>query len=226
MAQAPAIVVKSLREQVYDHLRAELRQGGLDTGSFLDLNRLAADLGVSRTPLRDALLQLEVEGFVTISARRGVAVRSLEEADIRELYQLIGALEAAAVAAVGPSLSTPDLARLRELDQLASEAIERGDQATFYEHNAAFHDLFLDRLGNGRIRELVHAKKQQLYEWNRRFERLHAAWERSGLQEHESFLRLLEQGAVPEAAAYLRDVHWGFEVQEAFIREAYFPEQP
>ncbi len=226
MSTPTAIVAKSLREQVYDHLRAELRHGRLDTGAFLDLNRLAADLGVSRTPLRDALLQLEVEGFVTISPRRGVAVRCLEEADIRELYELIGALEAAAVAAVGPTVSAEDLARLRELDRLAQSAIERGDQATFYEHNAAFHDFFLERLGNGRITGLVHAKKQQLYEWNRRFERLHVSWERSGLEEHESFLRLLEQGAVPEAAAYLRDVHWGFQVQEAFVREAYFPERP
>ena len=226
MVQAPPIVVKSLREQVYDHLRAQLKRGSLDTGSFLDLNRLAGDLGVSRTPLRDALIQLEAEGFVTISPRRGVAVRTLEEADIRELYQLIGALEAAAVAAIGSTMSAADIARLRELDQLALEAIERGDQEAFYEHNAAFHDFFLARFGNERITELVHSKKQQLYEWNRRFERLHASWERSGLQEHESFLRLLEQGAAPEAATVLRDVHWGFQVQAPFVHEAYFPERP
>jgi DNA-binding GntR family transcriptional regulator len=226
MVKPSPIVVKSLREQVYDHLRAELRRGSLDRGSFLDLNRLAGDLGVSRTPLRDALLQLEVEGFVSISPRRGVAVRSLEVKDIQEIYQLVGALEGAALLAVAPSLSAGDLAHLRELDQRALGAIEAGNPEAFHEHNYAFHDFFLYRYGNGLITTLVHRKKQQLYEWNRRFERLHVNWEQSGIHEHEEVLRLLERGAFEDAAAFLRDVHWGFKVQEAFVQQAYFSEQP
>jgi len=226
MAKPTPIVVKSLREQVYDHLRAELRRGSLDTGAFLDLNRLAEDLGVSRTPLRDALIQLEVEGFVTIAPRRGVAVRSLEVKDIQDIYQLVGALEGAALLAVAPSLSAGDLAHLRELDQKALGAIEAGSPEAFHEHNYAFHDFFLHRYGNGLITALVHRKKQQLYEWNRRFERLHVTWEHSGIHEHEEVLRRLERGAFDEAAAFLRDVHWGFKVQEAFVQQAYFPEQP
>ena len=78
MAHPTPIIVKSLREQVYECLLAQLKAGALDTGSFLDLNRLAAELGVSRTPLRDALIQLEAEEFVTIAPRRGVAVRTLD----------------------------------------------------------------------------------------------------------------------------------------------------
>jgi DNA-binding GntR family transcriptional regulator len=224
-AKTNLIVVKSLREQVYDYLRAELKRGSLDSDSFLDLNRLARDLGVSRTPLRDALIQLEGEEFVTIVPRRGVAVRSLEARDIQEIYQLVGALEGAALLAVAPGLTRMDLAHLRDLDQRALQAIDQGDLEGFHENNYAFHDFFLNRLGNGRITALVHSKKQQLYDWNRRLERLHVNWEHSGIQEHEEVLRLLEAGAIPEAAAFLRDVHWGFKVQEAFVKQAYFPEQ-
>jgi DNA-binding GntR family transcriptional regulator len=60
----------SLREQVYAYLKKRLNEGSLKPGSFLDLNALGAELGFSRTPLRDALLRLEAEGFVTIHARR------------------------------------------------------------------------------------------------------------------------------------------------------------
>jgi DNA-binding GntR family transcriptional regulator len=176
--------------------------------------------------LRDALIQLEVEEFVTISPRRGVSVRSLSPGDIQELYQMVGALEAGALLAAAPALTAQDLAYLRELDRRALQAVEDGDLDAYYENNYAFHDFFLDRLGNGRITALVHLKKHQLYDWNRKFEHIHASWERSGIHEHEEVLRLLEAGAFEAAAAYLRDVHWGFKVQEDFVRQVYFQERP
>jgi DNA-binding GntR family transcriptional regulator len=226
MTHTPTIIAKSLREQVYEHLRAQLKRGALDTGAFLDLNELARELGVSRTPLRDALIRFEVEEFVTIAPRRGVAVRTLEARDIQEIYQLVGALEATAVLAAGASLTAADLEGLRALDQGALVAIEAEDRVGYYRNNYAFHDFFLERLGNGRITDLVHLKKQQLYDWNRRFEHLHTPWEHSGIHEHDEIIRLLAEGAVAEAAAYLREVHWGFKVQEPFVKQVYFPEAP
>ncbi|HJV49672.1 MAG TPA: GntR family transcriptional regulator [Geothrix sp.] len=225
MAQGNPIIVKSLREQVYEYLKAELKRGSLDTGAFLDLNRLAADLGISRTPLRDALIQLEVEEFVTISPRRGVAVRSLDLRDIQEIYQLVGALESAALLVVAPTMTAADFVHLKDLAEQTRRAIDAGDHESYYEHNYAFHDFFLDRLGNRRISDLVHSKKQQLYDWNRKFDRLHIKWEHSGMHEHEEVIRLLEAGAFEAAAAYLRDVHWGFKAQESFVHQVYFEEQ-
>ncbi|BDU78177.1 GntR family transcriptional regulator [Mesoterricola sediminis] len=217
------IDARPLREQVYDHLKAEIRRGAFASGSFLDLNRLARDLGVSRTPLRDALLQLEAEEFVTISPRRGVSIRTLEPRDIREIYQLVGALEAAALLAAAPGITPADLDRLRELDRGCARAVADGDPDAYREHNYAFHDFFLERQGNRRIIALVHLKKHQLYDWTRRAERIHVPWEERGILEHEEILRLLEAGSPAEAAAHLRDVHWGFEAQEPFVRQVYFP---
>jgi DNA-binding GntR family transcriptional regulator len=225
-APATPIITRSLREQVYDYLKGELRRGALDTGSFLDLNRIAQDLGVSRTPLRDALIHLEMEEFVTISPRRGVAVRALDLKDIREIYQLVGSLEAGALVAAAPGLTPEDLARLRRMDRDSAEALERGDQDAYNANNYAFHDFFLERQGNGRIISLVHLKKHQLYDWNRKFEHLHDTWDVSGIHEHEEILRLLEAGDVQGAAAHLRDVHWGFNVQEAFVQQVYFSPIP
>lgn len=219
------IVLKSLREQVYDHLKAELRRGALETDAFLDLNRLAQELGVSRTPLRDALIQLEVEGFVTISPRRGVAVRNLEEADIQEIYQIVGSLEFAALLAAAPDLGAEAFARMHDLDQTALQAIQNNNMEAFHAANYAFHDLFLNQAGNRRSLDIIHRMKQQLYDWNRRYKTIHLTWELEGLKEHEEIVRLMEAGAVETAAAYLRDVHWGFKVQESFVRQVYFPEE-
>jgi DNA-binding GntR family transcriptional regulator len=215
------LVLKSLREQVYDHLRLLLNRGELRPGCFLDQDALAAGLGVSRTPLRDALLQLEAEGFVAILPRRGVQVRALTRDDIRHLYEIVGALEGAALLAAFPRLGLPELAALRRLNAEMKQAITRGDFDRYYDRNLAFHDVVLDRCSNPRLVRLVRTLKQRLYDWPRRrgFVR---AWELASIQEHAKLVRLLEQGEARAAADHLRDVHWSYRVQERFIERYYF----
>jgi DNA-binding GntR family transcriptional regulator len=216
------INLKSLRSQVYDFLRTELVQGRLGADGYLDLGATARTLGVSRTPLRDALLQMEAEGFVSIVPRKGVKVRTLAPEDIREIYQVVGALEGSALAVAAPRLAPEDFARLRALDARIRRCVEKRDPKGCSEANLAFHDLFLERCGNQRIIRLVRTLKQQLYEWNRKFETLEADWESRNLDEHEEMVTLLEQGRAAEAVAWLRDVHWSYEVQAAFVEKVYF----
>jgi DNA-binding GntR family transcriptional regulator len=215
------LVLKSLREQVYDHLRQLLNRGELRPGAFLDLEALEARLGVSRTPLRDALLQLESEGFVEILPRRGVRVRALTREDVRHLYEIVGALEGAALLAAFPRLGPPESAALRRLNREMEEAVEAGDFDRYYERNLAFHDVFLDRCDNERLVRLVRTLKQRLYDWPRR-RGFVKAWERASVGEHAAFARLVAKGEARAAADHLRDVHWSFAVQERFIEAYYF----
>jgi len=68
---------KSLREQVYEYLRDEINNRKLLPGTTINLNEISQQLGISKTPLRDAIIQLEIEGFVTILPRRGVTVKKI-----------------------------------------------------------------------------------------------------------------------------------------------------
>jgi DNA-binding GntR family transcriptional regulator len=210
----------SLREQVYRYLREAMEQGNLVPGVFLDLNRLAERLGISRTPLRDALLQLQSEGFVEILPRRGVRVVPLTLEEIRHLYTIIGALEGAAVLQAGPRLTRNDLGRMRRLNEQMQEAVADDDFDRYYRHNLAFHGTFLEKAGNERLRRLVETGKHRLYDFPRRQAYLRD-WESRSTDEHETFLDLVEAGDLRGAADYLRDVHWSFEVQEPFIRRYY-----
>jgi DNA-binding GntR family transcriptional regulator len=216
---------RSLREQVYDFLRLQMARGGLQPGGFLDLNELATRLGVSRTPLREALLHLESQGFVTVLPRRGFRLNALTLDDIRHFYEIIGALEAAALRSVGPLLGPADFARMRALDAAMAEAVASRDFDRYYKANLAFHDVYLRRSDNARLVSQVHLLKQRLYDWPRR-ETMVQAWEQHSVVEHEDFLRLLERGAIDEAAAHLQDVHWSFAVQERFIHAYYFAGRP
>lgn len=216
-----ALQTRTLRAQVYDVLREEMGRGALQPGGFLDLNGLAGRLGISRTPLREALLQLANEGFVTVLPRRGFRINALGRDDIRHFYEILGALEGAALKLAAPALGPPEFARMRELNRGMAAAVEAEDFDRYYALNLAFHDVVLDRCDNTRMVGQIRLLKQRLYDWPRRAGMVRS-WEEHSVGEHEAFLHLLEQGRVAEAAAHLQDVHWSFQVQERFIHAYYF----
>jgi DNA-binding GntR family transcriptional regulator len=218
-------MTRSLREQVYEFLRDEMNHGLLEPGAFLDLNAIAERLGVSRTPLREALLALEAQGFVTVLPRRGFRLNPLTLDDIRHYYETIGALEAAVLRNCGAAISSADVARMRELNAEMAAAVVANDFDRYYDLNLAFHDVYLDKSDNKALLALVRSLKQRLYDWPRRAGFVKTWEEHSIAAEHTRFLDLLERGAFREAAAYLQDVHWSFTVQERFIHSYYFSSQ-
>lgn len=215
--------LRSLREQVYEYLRDAINRGELDAGSFLDQKQLSENLGISKTPLRDALIQLETEGFVSILPRRGVVVNRLTLEDVRNLYEIIGALEGATVVSVGDLLEEAHFQRMRALNSEMVEAVEAGDFNRYYSKNLAFHEVFLGLTQNRGLRRVVENAKHRLYDFPRRREFV-PEWELASTAEHAAFLDLLESGDVRAAADYLRDVHWSFGVQQRFILQYYFPD--
>jgi DNA-binding GntR family transcriptional regulator len=216
---------RSLREEVYDYLRHEMSRGGLQPGSFLDLNHLAKRIGVSRTPLREALLHLETQGFITVLPRKGFRLNPLTLEDIRNYFEIIGALEAATMLTVGRDLGPEDLATMRRLNVEMAEFVAANDFTRYYDTNLAFHEVYLGRSRNRQMLDIIRSLKQRLYDWPRR-EGFVKAWEEESIHvEHERLLQLLERGSVEEAAAYLQHVHWSFRLQEPYIHTYFFASQ-
>lgn len=221
-AEAPGLELRPLREQVYDHLRREMASGGLKPGTNIDQDELAARLGVSRTPLREALLQLQAEGFVTILPRRGVRLEPLTLEDVRRMYEVVGALEAAALLAALPRLGRAERALMRRLNAEMRAAVRQGDFDAYYDRNLAFHDVFLDRCDNPWLVRVTRTLKRRLYDWPRRRGFLRD-WETASTGEHARLVALLERGDARGAADHLRDVHWSYAVQEPFVKRYYAP---
>ena len=98
-----------LRTQVYEFLRTELKEENLQPGMFISINQLIVQLGISRTPLRDALLQLQTEGFVTFLPQRGIRINELSQQDIEDFYEMLGALDSRALLSVIDKIGSKEI---------------------------------------------------------------------------------------------------------------------
>jgi DNA-binding GntR family transcriptional regulator len=220
MDQKPVLNVKSLKSQVYEYLREQMRRGDILPGSVIDMEETSQKLGVSKTPLRDALLQLEMEHFVSILPRRKVVVNVLTVQDIRNYYQIIGALESTALVAGFDKIGAAEIEAMAELNAGMKEAIEQNDFDLYYERNLAFHNTFLNPCGNAYLIEIVNVLKKRLYDFPRQ-KGFVKEWEAASVGEHARLLEAIREGRSLDAANFIRDVHWSFEVQEKFIEKYY-----
>lgn len=149
--------VVSLTDRVYAALKADIVSGHYPPGGLIDANDVASTIGVSRTPVREALLRLANEGAVEVSARRGVRVKPLTADDLQNLYEVISALEIQAVTRLAVrEPQKADLAPLVEQLVRMRLAIELADGDAWNLADEAFHRALFDLCGNPRLREAGH----------------------------------------------------------------------
>ncbi len=220
MSKKSILILTSLKEQVYEYLREQMEKGEIRPGSSINMEETSKKLGVSKTPLRDALLQLEMENFVSILPRRGVVVNHLTLQDIQESYEIIGALESTALLCAFEKIKKSEMEKLQTLNMEMKEAINRDRFSLYYTKNLKFHDTFLNLCSNLNLVGIVNNLKRRLYDFPRQ-EGFVKKWEETSIGEHQELVDLIEKGRREEAARFIRNVHWSYEVQEKFIKEFY-----
>jgi DNA-binding GntR family transcriptional regulator len=214
------IQTTSLREQLYTYLRDEIQQGRIEPGASINIDRMCRELGISKTPLKEAIIKLESEGFVSLLPRRGVQVRALTQQELKDYYEVIGYLESGVVHAVFDRLRSP--ARIRQMKRSNAEqrsAMKRGEHDRYYHLNLEFHDIFLDLSGNRTLKEMVVPMKKRLYDFPR--QKYWADWENVNMEEHDKFIACVEKGDRMGATALIRDEHWSWEKHEPFFTRFY-----
>ena len=108
---------KSLKELVYEYLYKKINIGSLRPNEKLNENQICKDLNVSRTPIREALVQLENEGYIKRLQRRGFIVREINQKQIKEIYKILGCLEGLAAHDAVGRLTESDLESMLKLIQ-------------------------------------------------------------------------------------------------------------
>jgi DNA-binding GntR family transcriptional regulator len=150
MASFPQLKTTSMRESVGEMIRQALHEGRFEPGQPLSEAGLAAEMGISRGPVREALLLLAQEGLVIHSPNRGFAVVQLTTEDLEEIRQVRIPLEAMALTVARPRMSEADLARL---DELKGKIVQEFEQNVCLctQSDMSFHSLIWDRTGNSRL---------------------------------------------------------------------------
>jgi DNA-binding GntR family transcriptional regulator len=143
----------NLTEQAYQSVKRQLLNGSFPEGSKLTEEYLSSALGISKSPVREALTRLESEGLINIEARRGAYVRKFSAKEVRDLYELRALLE---VHAVSVAEITPEL-----LEQMAASIertrnnLEAGDKLRHIEEDIHFHGLIAGSTGNEEFRRIL-----------------------------------------------------------------------
>ncbi|MDG0852550.1 GntR family transcriptional regulator [Roseateles puraquae] len=204
-ADAP-LASTALYEQVADRLRQRILARELEPGSWIDELKLCGELGISRTPLREALKVLAAEGLVTMKLRRGAYVTEMSERDVAEAYQLLSLLESDAAAIVASQASDDDLAELRALHQALEDALP--DRDRFFAANERFHLRLLEMDGN-RWRQQIVGDLRRLMKLNRHHSLFREGRLSESLDEHRAMLAALLRrdgdGARALMAAHFRN---------------------
>lgn len=138
----------TLNQRVYQKLRQMILDGELSLGSQLDERTLTEYLGVSRTPLREAIAQLAKEGLVDYYPYRGNYVRRFTVRQVQDLYQVRKTLEGLAVRLAVPKLNQEDLEQLRLLLNDLDVALQQGNLEAYGQYDRAFHQFIIRKTGN------------------------------------------------------------------------------
>lgn len=142
------------REEIKDFLVEAILSGDLQPGDRIVETRVAQQLGVSQAPVREALRDLALIGFVTSLPFRETRVRQIADEDLVEIYAIRAALEGVAARAAATHIDQPTLARLDDLLDAMRKAAARDDQRAFAEADIAFHHLILEASGNRALSQL------------------------------------------------------------------------
>ncbi|MBO8170045.1 MAG: GntR family transcriptional regulator [Thermoanaerobacteraceae bacterium] len=153
---------KPLREIVFETLREAIISGKLKAGERLMEVQLAEEMGVSRTPVREAIRKLELEGFVVMVPRKGAYVAGISTKDITEVFEIRAALESLAASLAAERITEEELEELERLLVQVAECAQKDDLEKLIEIDTQFHDCLYKASRNDRLVQIISNLREQI----------------------------------------------------------------
>lgn len=195
---------KPLREVVSEALREAIVAGVLQPGERLMEIQLAEELGVSRTPVREAIRKLELEGFVVMVPRRGTYVADLSIKDINEVYEIRTSLDILAAGLAAERITEEELEQMERLLVEIGEYMDKEDIEKIVEVDTKFHDILYRASRNDRLVGIISNLREQFT----RFRTVSIAYPgraKNTLEEHRKLLEAIAQRNVEVAQQLARE---------------------
>ncbi|MCR5216001.1 MAG: GntR family transcriptional regulator [Lachnospiraceae bacterium] len=193
-----------LRDVVFNTLRQAILKGEMEPGERLMEIALANKLGVSRTPIREAIRKLELEGLVNMIPRKGAVVASISEKDMKDVLEVRVTLEELVVELAIKHITPEALKELKEAQANFERAVVSKDIVTIVDADVAFHDVIYNQTDNRRLINIISNLREQMYRY--RLEYIKDARSHSILiSEHNDIIHYIEIGDVERAKKAIHD---------------------
>ncbi len=192
-----------LRDVVFNTLRRAILRGELLPGERLMEIQLAQRLGVSRTPVREAIRKLELEGLVTMIPRKGAEVAKITVSDLKDVLEVRIALEELAVKDACENITGEQLAALRGANEEFRQVLREGDLMACGQADIKFHEIIYAATNNRRLLQMLSNIREQMYRYRLEYLKDHSKHE-ALVREHEAICQALQEHDRAKAGEAIR----------------------
>lgn len=202
---------KSLKDHVYQYISGKISDGSLQPETKISEKMVVDDLKISRTPVREAMIQLAAEGYLENIPRRGFMVKQVDRTKAREVYSLLGVLEGYAASQAVENMTKKDLSTMRTLHTRMTAALESDDMQAYYSLQHQFHEIYIQKSGNQELARVIGQLKKifirQAYATGNGQSDLKQDL-KSTNEEHRRMIDLFEKQSAQQLEHLLRVQHW------------------
>lgn len=156
-------IEKPFREIIRNKLLEDILQGRINAGEKLLESELAEKFQVSRTPVREALLQLEKEEYITHRKNVGAVVKKISARKVQEIYEIVAQLEAYATEKATDKIGEKGISYLQTLLNRMKDSIKKKDYTTYVQENIQFHNFFVKNCGNETLQQIISGLRRRIY---------------------------------------------------------------
>ena len=200
----------SLKDIVYDYISEAIQNCTLNPSDKINELNIAKDLNISRTPIREALIQLSAEGFLEARPRRGFVVKQLTIKDAEEVYSVIGVLDALAIELSIENLNNDDLVKMEKITKNIDDAIKEKDFNKYYKLQFAFHNIYIFKSNNKILIDTLNTLRKQFirnnYKSSPKQELLNIMTLSNN--EHKQMITLIRNKDITSLKKLIITVHW------------------
>ena len=202
-----------LRDIVFTALREAIITGELKPGERLMEIKLANELGVSRTPVREAIRKLELEGLVIMTARKGAEVAPINEKDLMEVLEIRKTLEGFACELAAKNATKENIEHFNEINDLIDEAIRNDNIEEITKKDVEFHEAIYQITNNKRLIQMLHQLKEHIFRY--RLEYIKDMKNKQTIvEEHNAIIQAIKKADEKNAK---KEIEKHIEVQEKYI---------
>lgn len=199
----------SLKDHVYNFISEKISDGTLAPEEKISEQQISSELNISRTPVREALIQLCAEGYIDNLPRKGFIVKHIDVIKAMEFYTIIGSLEGLAAALSINRITQNEIDNMKYLISAMNAALDNNKISTYYKLQLEFHSIYIDLCGNNELIDMLNKLKKKF------MKKSYPAYNENDYKlfydannEHKTIIELFEKGNAVDIEHYIKNVHW------------------